>query len=101
MKLVLITAVAEYTQEVKHILKSAKVKSYSYKDVIGFSNASESAIGSNWFGTEIDENESVIFYAFVPIENVDSVFDNVKAFNDKQETASHLHIVVLNIEKSN
>lgn len=101
MKLVLITAITEFEKEVKSILKKAQVKNYSYKEVTGFRDASEDAIESNWFGTEMNENESIVFYAFVPKENVDIVCDSVKEFNAKQETLSHIHIAVLNIEKTN
>jgi nitrogen regulatory protein PII len=101
MKLLLITAVAEFENEVKQILKKALVKTYSYKAVVGYRNTSEDAIGSNWFGTEMNENESIMFYAFVQKENVDIVCNSVKEFNSKQETLSHIHVVTLNIEKSN
>lgn len=101
MKLLLITAVAEFGKEVKQILKKANVKTYSYKEVVGYRNASEDALGSNWFGTEMNENESIMFYAFVEKENVDMVCDAVTEFNAKQETLSHIHTAVLNIEKSN
>lgn len=101
MKLLLITAVAEFEKEVKSILKKAQVKTYSYKEVTGFRDASDDAIESNWFGTEMNENESILFYAFMTKENVDIVCDSVKDFNAKQETISYIHIAVLNIEKTN
>ena len=44
MKLVLITAIAEFEKEVKKMLKEAKVKSYSYRDVKGFRDASEEGV---------------------------------------------------------
>ncbi len=49
----------------------------------------------------MNENESVLFYAFVPKDNVDKVYEAVKEINAKQETASHIYIAVLNIEKYN
>ena len=101
MKLLLITAVAEFGNEVKQILKTSNVNTYSYKEVKGYRNTSEDALGSNWFGTEMNENESILFYAFVQKQNVDIVFDAVNEFNNKQETVSHIHVAVLNIEKSN
>lgn len=101
MKLLLITAVAEFGKEVKQILKNANVKTYSYKEVVGYRNASEDALGSNWFGTEMNENESIMFYDFVEKENVDIVCKAISEFNAKQETLSHIHSAVLNIEKSN
>ena len=101
MKLLLITAVAEFGKEVKQILKKGNVKTYSYKEVTGYRNASEDALGSNWFGTEMNENESIMFYAFVEKENVDIVCSAITEFNAKQETLSHIHSAIINIEKSN
>ena len=101
MKLLLITAVAEFGKEVKQILKRANVKTYSYKEVVGYRNASDDALETNWFGTEMNENESIMFFAFVEKENVDMVYNAVSDFNLKQETLSHIHTADLNIEKSN
>lgn len=101
MKLLLITAIAEFGKEVKQILKNAQVKNYSYQEVVGYRNATQDALNSNWFGTEMNENESIMFYAFVEKENVDLVFDAVTEFNSKQESQSHIHTTILNIEKSN
>ena len=101
MKLLLITAVTEFENEVKQILKKAQVKTFSYREVTGYRNTSEDAIESNWFGTEMNENVSILFYAFVPKENVDLVFSLIAEFNSQQETLSHIHSAVLNIEKSN
>lgn len=101
MKLLLITAVSEFEDEVKQILKKAQVKTFSYRDVLCYRNTSEDAIESNWFGAEMNENESILFYAFVPKENVDLVFNLIAEFNSQQETLSHIHSVILNIEKSN
>lgn len=49
----------------------------------------------------MNEIESIMFYAFVQKENVKLVCDAVAEFNSKQETPSHIHTAVLNIEKSN
>lgn len=101
MKLLLITAISEFEKEVKQMLKKAQVKTFSYREVTGYRNTSEDAIESNWFGTELDENESIMFYAFVEKENVDMFCDAINAFNAKQETLSHIHTAIINIEKIN
>ncbi len=101
MKLLLITSIQEFEKDIKQILKKASVKSFSYKAVKGFKDNSGDELESNWFASTVQENESVLFYAFVPIENVNIVFDLTEKFNEKQETISHIHIAVLNIEKSN
>ncbi len=83
------------------MLKEAKVKSYSYRDVKGFRDASEESIESNWFGSEMNETDSVVFYAFILQQNLDMLFDEVAAFNKKQETISKVHLAVFGVEKYN
>ncbi|PKP12677.1 MAG: hypothetical protein CVU08_09345 [Bacteroidetes bacterium HGW-Bacteroidetes-3] len=101
MKLLVITAVQEYSKEIKSILKKSGIHIYSYKDVTGFRDLSEESFESNWFAGEMDESQSIIFFAFVKKENVDIFFAKADEFNAKQKTMSKVHVVVLNIEKSN
>lgn len=99
MKLLVITAVREFENDIKQILKKAEVKSFSYKDVKGFKDNSEDALESNWFATNIQETESILFYAFVKEDKVDGLFDMVKEFNTEQVSKSNIHVAVLNIER--
>ncbi|WP_369769797.1 hypothetical protein [Flavobacterium sp. WC2416] len=101
MKLLIITAIMAFDKDIKKMLKKADVKTYTYKEVTGFKDLSEEAIESNWFGSEMNENESILYYAFVKKENVDLFFELVNEFNLEQKTLSNIHIAVLNIEKSN
>ena len=101
MKLLIITSISEFEKEIKQMLVKANVKNFSYKEVIGYHNTSDEAIGDNWFATEMNENESMLFYAFVPSENVEMVFNTINEFNGKQETLSKIHVATVNIENSN
>ena len=101
MKLVLITAIAEFEKEVKKMLKEAKVKSYSYRDVKGFRDASEESVESNWFGSEMNETDSIVFYAFILQQNLDTLFQEVNQFNKEQKTISKVHLAVFSVEKYN
>lgn len=99
MKLVLITAVQSFKREIQHLLKESGVKTYSYRNVTGFKDLSEEALASNWFGSEMSENESIAFYAFVPIEKLEKVYALILAFNQELETKSKVHLATFNIEK--
>lgn len=101
MKLVLITAIAEFEKEVKKMLKEAKVKSYSYRDVKGFRDASEEGVEDNWFGSEMNETDSVMFYAFILQHHLDALIEKINTFNKNQEFASKVHLAVLSVEKYN
>ncbi|MEN9980883.1 MAG: hypothetical protein RL542_670 [Bacteroidota bacterium] len=101
MKLLIITAVSAFEKDIKKMLQQAEVKSFSYRDVKGFKDYSEEGVETNWFGTEMNETDSLLFYAFVKKNNVDMLFDLVSGFNEKQKTESNIHVAVVNIEKSN
>lgn len=101
MKLVLVTAIAEFEKEIKKMLKLAKVLSYSYRDVKGYRDSTEDAVETNWFGSEMNETESVVFYAFVEKQNIDELFVLVDEFNAKQESVSHVHVAVFGVERYN
>lgn len=101
MKLLIITAIKEFEKEIKHQLKNAKVNTFSYQNVIGYRDSTMDAIESNWFSSEMNKAESILFYAFVKKENVALLFETIDEFNAKQETLSHIHVAVLAIEKSN
>lgn len=101
MKLVIITAINEFEKDIIQLLKEAKVETFSYKEVIGYRDNTEDAFESNWFSSEMNKSESMLFYAFVKKEKVDLLFESINYFNAKQKTLSHIHIAVVNIEKSN
>jgi len=78
MKLLVITAIQEFSKDIKLMLKKSDIHIYSYKDVHGFRDLSEESVESNWFAGEMDESQSIIFFAFVPNANVDIFFARVQ-----------------------
>jgi len=101
MKLLLITAIQSFEPDIREMLHEAAVKKYSFKEVKGYSDSNHESIVDNWFASEGNETNSVLFYAFVTKETAAQVFELANAFNDQQESHSLVHVVVLNIEKSN
>lgn len=101
MKLVIITSSIAFQKDIKGILKKADVKTYSFREVTGFMDFSDTATPENWFASEVNETESILFYAFVKKENVASIFNSITEFNTAQGSLSQIHIAILNIEKSN
>ena len=101
MKLAIITAIREFEKDIKLQLKKADVKTYSMKEVTGYRDSTEDSIESNWFSSEMNQTQSILFYAFVKKENVEKLFDLVQEFNSKQKTMSKIHLAIINIEKSN
>jgi nitrogen regulatory protein PII len=101
MKLLIITAVTEFEAAIKQLLKKSGVLHYSYQNVIGNTQPKTEALETNWFASEYSEIESILFYAILPKQNIQKVFDNVEIFNQQQKSSTRVHIVSLAIEKSN
>lgn len=96
-----ITAIREYKKDILKMLRVAGVKNFSYREVTGFQDNSGDEVGLNWFASEMNENESILFYAFVNKEIVEPFFSLVNVYNSQQGNESRIHIAVLSIEKSN
>jgi len=101
MKLLMITAIEAFEKDIKFLLKKSKINTFSYTDIKGHRDLTEESVEDNWFASDMDESQSIIFYAFVPKEKADQLFNTVNTFNEQQRTKSKVHVVVLNIEKSN
>ena len=98
MKLLLITCVAEYENEVKEILKHSGVQSFSYQPVKGFKNEKDGDL-NNWFGITDVPTESIMFTVFIQENCMDEIFEKIARFNCERETLSKIHISCLTIEK--
>ncbi len=101
MKLLIITAIASFEKDIKEMLKKSEVRSFSYKRVKGYRDLTEESVSNNWFASEMNESESILFYAFVKKENVDLMFSMVDEFNEKQESLSEIHLAAIDIDRSN
>jgi hypothetical protein len=49
----------------------------------------------------MNEIDSVVFYAFLPKQNIDALFDEVTEFNKQQKSISKVHLAVFSVEKYN
>ncbi|WP_291088735.1 hypothetical protein [Flavobacterium sp. BFFFF1] len=67
--------------------------------ITGVSDTGRESIESNWFAAENNETESILFYAFAIPENVETLFNLAAAFNKLQDTTSHIHVAMVNIEQ--
>lgn len=100
MKLVILTAIKEFEKEIKQILIQSQTKVFSYLPATGYKDISLESFNENWFGEEINEDESIIFLAFVPIDYVNNIYEKVEKFNANDEFTSRIHVATIELEKS-
>jgi len=99
MKLLLITCIEEFENEIKQILKHSGVKTFSVKSVKGYKNNLQTSSG-NWFGTNDKGIDSLLFTVFAECDCVDEIYTQAEAFNLKQESLSHIHVASVVLEQS-
>lgn len=97
MKIIILTAIEEFEQEVKDILKHSGVKSFSMQRVKGFKN-SDSSGSHNWFVSEEIATESFVFMVFVESSCVNEILKRVEEFNHSQESLSRIHLASIAVE---
>jgi hypothetical protein len=100
MKLLIVTVVDEFQQDVLQLFKKANIESYSGSDIEGFKNASSFMVNSSWFPSEKGGADSSMFFSFTEEQEIDDFFKLVKEFNQNMETNNPIHVVVVPIERS-
>lgn len=101
MKLLILTAVRTFEKQVRKILETEGVLSYSYTTVTGYRDSTQDSVSRNWFATEMNKAESILFFAFVSEATSNQVFDAVEKLNATCDLHSKVHIMISPIEKYN
>jgi len=99
MKLLIVTAVEQFEKELLQLFKKANIESFSGSEIDGYKNASSFLMNSSWFPSEKGGAESSMFFSFTEEENIDSLFNLIKAFNENLETNNPIKAVAVPIEK--
>jgi nitrogen regulatory protein PII len=97
MKLLLITCIQEYEENVKEILKHSGVKSFSYQSVKGYKNENEI---SNWFVSSDVPTKSLLFTVFIENQCMDDIFERIEKFNTDRTALSKVHVACLVVDQS-
>jgi len=99
MKLVIVTSVEQFQQDVLKLFKKANIENFSSSDIDGHKSTSSLLLKTNWFSSEKGGNESSLFFSFTADENIEALFQLIKAFNASLETNNPIKAVVVPIEK--
>ena len=100
MKLLMVTVVEEFEQDILRLFKEANIESFSGSDIYGDKKPTSMVRTSSWFPSEKSGVESNLFFSFTEDENIDGLFKLIKAFNNNLETNNPIKAVVVPIEKS-
>jgi len=99
MKLIIVTAVEGFQNDVLKLFKKANIESFSSSDIDGYKNTPSVLKTLSWFPSEKGGNESSMFFSFTDDEHIDKLFDLIKTFNKNLETNNPMKAIVVPIEK--
>ncbi len=100
MKLLIVTVVEEFEKEILRLFKKAGIESFSGSDIDGYKNPTSMVRTASWFPSEKGGVESSLFFSFTEDENIETLFELIKTFNQSLETNNPIKAVVVPIEKS-
>ncbi|GAA4300752.1 hypothetical protein [Aestuariibaculum suncheonense] len=99
MKLVIVTAVEEFHNEIIKLFKKAQIENFSESEIDGYKITNPLIVASNWFGAEAKGNESNMFFSFTEEDRIDALFKLIEEFNGQMETNNPIRAIVLPIER--
>jgi len=99
MKLLIITALAEFQKDVLKILKEAEIEAFSSSDIEGHKNANSFIAAQSWFPGERSGDESMLFFSFTKEELIAPLFELIKEYNKNLTTSNPVRVAVVGIEQ--
>ena len=99
MKLVIVTAVEQFHEEIIKLFKKADIKNFSESDIEGYKKAPALLSSSNWFAAERSGTDSIMLFSFTEKEKIDQLFALLEEFNNNMESNNPIKAVVLPIER--
>ncbi|TVQ44556.1 MAG: hypothetical protein EA362_10090 [Saprospirales bacterium] len=99
MKLLIVTTVAEYQEDVLKMLKESGVEAFSTSEIDGYKNLKEAVTSPSWFPAIKAGYDSLLYFSFTDEEKLDRFMKMAKSYNDKLKTNNPVRAVSLNIEK--
>jgi hypothetical protein len=99
MKLVIVTVVEEFQNNVLKLFKKAEIESFSSSEIDGHKNSASLLRTSSWFPSEKGGAESSLFFSFTDAKHIDTLFELIKEFNKNLETNNPMKAIVVPIEK--
>jgi len=99
MKLLIITALAEFQKDVLKILKEAEIEAFSSSDIEGYKKANSFIAAQSWFPGERNGDDSMLFFSFTKEELITPLFKLIKEYNKNLPTNNPVRVAVVGIEQ--
>ncbi len=100
MKLLMVTSVEEFHNDILQLFKKAGIHNFSESGIDGYKNIPTVLSSSNWFAANKGATNSILLFSFTEDKKIDLLFELLKEYNNNIETNNPIRAVVLPIERT-
>ena len=99
MKLIIITALKEYSDQASAILKKAGISVFSATDIIGFKEGTNHNLLDDWFGAGDARFDSILLFSFTGNEQAETALKLVQENNQTQGSDFPIRAFILSVDQ--
>ncbi len=99
MKLLIITALKEYSDQASAILKNTGINVFSATDIIGFKEGTNQNLLDNWFGAGDARFDSILLFSFTGNEQAVIALKFVQEYNQTQGSDFPIRAFILPVDQ--
>lgn len=100
MKLLIVTCLKEFQDDVTKIFKKADIHVFSAMPIIGFRDNQPTDIMDSWFASGDENFDSLMLFSFTTAENADRAMELIKNYNKESETTFPVRSFIVPVEKA-
>ncbi|MGB5610279.1 hypothetical protein [Eudoraea sp.] len=100
MKLLIVTVVDQFDEDILRLFKKANIESFSGSEIDGYKQQATMLMTSKWFPAVKGGVESSLFFSFTEDDKIDVIFSLIEEFNKNLVTNNPIKAIVVPIERS-
>ena len=100
MKLIVVTCLKEYKEDVYKLFKQAEISVFSATDLVGFKNNQTYNLLQDWFASGDEKFDSLMVFSFTGDENASQGMNLIKNYNDTNKPDFLIRAFILPVERS-
>ncbi|HMT75378.1 MAG TPA: hypothetical protein PKA77_15000 [Chitinophagaceae bacterium] len=100
MKLLFVTCLTDFKNEVLKIFHEARVKVFSVTETTGIKDEHDINLLDDWFGNKDGEYDSLFMFSFTTGETASEAMRLIKEYNISQENKFPIRAFILPVEEA-
>ncbi len=100
MKLLVVTCLKEYLNEVSKIFKQANINVFSTSEIVGHRNGAPLNLLEDWFASGGEDVDSMMIFTFTPAANAEHGIALIRAYNTTLKDNFPVRAFIMPVEKS-